>query len=415
MAPGHQIDVLHVNNVDLYGRRFNGFDLLSELRSRGIRGEQAVLSKLSHSPNVFPLFQTRADENLHGALARVEARHSMNNLLFPWGRRLMTTKAFARADLLHCHLIHNQMVSLFDLPVLFSARPTVWTFHDPWPLTGHCIYPRQCEKWQTGCEGCPSLDVMFPMREDHADRMWRVKRDVYSHLDVDIVVASDFMMDLVKRSPLTSHFERVHLIPFGIDTSVYLADAHRSSSRRLLGVPEDDFVLLFRSTPSDVKGLSHIAAALRLRRPQRSTTLLTVDQKGLMREFSRDYNIVELGWVESASLHPHVFSACDVFLMPSTAEAFGLMALEAMAAGRPVICFEGTSLPSVTHAPECGVAVPMGDAEALRAAVDQFSRDPQEVRRRGDLGRSVASEHYSHDHYLDSLASLYDSVARRVH
>lgn len=327
----------------------------------------------------------------------------------------MRTEGFARADVLHCHLIHNQMVSLFDLPRLLAARPGVWTFHDPWPLTGHCIYPRQCDKWQTGCEGCLSLGAMFPMREDHADRMWKVKRRVYSQIDVDIVVASDFMMDLVRRSPLTSHFKRVHLVPFGIDTTAYLTDDHRSESRRLLGVPEDDFVLLFRATPSNVKGLSHIAAALRLRHPERSTTLLTVDRKGLVREFSGAYNLVELGWVESESLHPHVFSACDVFLMPSTAEAFGLMALEAMAAGRPVICFEGTSLPSVTHAPECGVSVPMGDAEALRAAIDQFSRNPQEVKRRGDLGRSVANERYSHERYLDSLASLYDSVAKQVH
>jgi len=388
--------------------------LLADLRSRGFYGKQAVLSKLSRDPDVLQLIQTRAHENLHGALARVEERRSMNNLLFPWGRLLMSTREFRGANLVHYHLIHNQMVSLFDLPRLFAARPAVWTFHDPWPLTGHCIYPKDCQKWQTGCVGCLSLDAMFPMLADNADRMWKVKRRVYSQLDVDIVVASEFMMDLVKRSPLTAHFERVHLVPFGVKTSVYLDDSRRRESRRLLGVPEDDLVLLFRSTSSDVKGLSHILKALRLRRPERKTTLLTVDQKGLIRGLSGAYNIVELGWVENESLHPHVFSACDVFLMPSTAEAFGLMALEAMAAGRPVICFEGTSLPSVTHAPQCGVAVPMGDVDALRGAIDQLARDPQEAQRRGDLGRSIAEQHYSHERYLDSLASLYESVARRA-
>jgi glycosyltransferase involved in cell wall biosynthesis len=414
LASGHPINVLHVNNIDLYGRRFNGYDLLGALTTRGIMGQQAVLTKLSRNPNVIPLIQTRADENLHGALARVEERHSMNNLLFPWGRRLMELECFGKADVLHCHLIHNQVVSLFDLPDISRSRPTVWTLHDPWPLTGHCIYPRQCQKWLTGCEACPSLDALFPMREDRANRMWRVKRDVYARIDVDIVVASEFMMDLVRGSPLTSAIDRVHLIPFGVDVSAYLPDSSKAESRRLLGIPEDHFVLLFRATPSEVKGLRYISAALRLRRPQRNTTLLTVDRKGLMRELSGPYNVVDLGWVENEALHPHIYSACDVFLMPSTAEAFGLMALEAMAAGRPVVCFEGTSLPRVTRSPRCGISVPSGDVEALREAIDRLSSDPEEARRRGELGRLIAKSDFSYERYLDSLAELYESVFQRA-
>ena len=94
--------------------------------------------------------------------------------------------------------------------------------------------------------------------------------------------------------------------------------------------------------------------------------------------------------------------------MPSTAEAFGLMALEAMAAGRPVICFEGTALPAITRAPDCGIAVPMGDSTALRAAINGLSDDPREAKRRGTIGREIARRHHSHDGYLDSLERLYN-------
>jgi len=407
------VKVLHVNNVDLYGRRFNGYDLISELQPAGIQCSQAVLTKLSKNPRVVPLIKGHADEGLHGALARVEERRSMNNLLFPWGRVLAETPEFQEADVVHYHLIHNQMVSLFDLPWLFAAKPAVWTFHDPWPFTGHCIYPMGCEKWLAGCQGCPRLDAMFPMREDNADRMWRVKERVFSRLDADIVVASEFMRDLKTRSPLTAHFGRTHLIPFGIDTSAYLADSEKVESRRRLKIPKDDLVLFFRSTSSQFKGLKYIIEALASRRPDRPTTLLTVDQRGHLKSLAADYTIVEMGWVEDAALYPRLFSACDVFLMPSTAEAFGLMALEAMAAGRPVVSFEGTSLPSVTHAPECGVAVPMGDAHALRGAIDHLSQDPAEAERRGALGRTIATDVYGHDKYLDSLAALYRSAAER--
>ncbi|MRR38460.1 hypothetical protein EG829_28195, partial [bacterium] len=133
--------VLYVNNVDLQGRRFNGYDLLSDLQSRGVEGRQVVLTKLSDNPRVTPLLRSGRDEVFNVALHDVERQHGMDNLLFPWGRVLRELPEFAEADVVHYHLIHNDMVSLLDLPELFSRKPSVWTFHDPWAMTGHCIHP----------------------------------------------------------------------------------------------------------------------------------------------------------------------------------------------------------------------------------------------------------------------------------
>ena len=213
--------------------------------------------------------------------------------------------------------------------------------------------------------------------------MWRVKQRVFAEIHVDIVVASRFMLDMAQRSPFTSHLQRIHHIPFGIEADAFLPEHEKPASRARLGIPNDDFVVLFRSASAEAKGLTHIIKALAAKPPSRPTTLLTLDRKHLVKSLSSHYNIVELGWVESQSRLARAFSACDVFLMPSTAEAFGLMALEAMAAGRPTVCFEGTSLPSITHAPNCGIAVSMGDHPALRAAIDDLSRNPDEARRRG--------------------------------
>jgi glycosyltransferase involved in cell wall biosynthesis len=408
------LKVLHVTDADLPARRFNGYDLIDDLASRGIQGKQAVLRKSSVSPDVVSLFAGHGDEDLQFRLQEVERRHSINNLLFPWGRLLERTKEFRDADVVHYHLIHNQVISLYDLKWLFGLKPSVWTFHDPWPLTGHCVYPMGCEGWLSGCEPCPFLDRLFPLAHDHADQMWRVKKRLFSELDLDVVVASDWMLNMVRRSPVTSHLENVHLIPFGIDTRSYPPDDAQASSRRRLGIPENDFVVLFRASTWEGKGLSYIVEALGARQPTRPTTLVTVDGRGAIEPLRRDYRIVELGWVDDEALYPLVFSACDVFLMPSLAEAFGLMAVEAMAAGRPVVCFEGTALPDVTHAPECGIAVPAGDSSALRASVDRLAADPSEAARRGRLGRSIVAEDYGFERYLDSLVQLYRSVLSRL-
>jgi glycosyltransferase involved in cell wall biosynthesis len=405
--------VLHVTDEDLPGRHFNGYDLLDDLVSRGVEGKQVVLRKDSDNENVVALFNGRGDEELQYRLQELERRHSINNLLLPWGRLLAETTEFKDADVVHYHLIQNHVISLYDIGWLFGMKPSVWTFHNPWPLTGHCVYPMESQGWLSGCKPCPYLNRLFPIAHDQADRMWLAKQRVFAELDVDVIVASAWMRDMVRRSPLTSHFEHVHLIPFGVDTRLFVSDDEKRSSRRRLGVPEEDFVVFFRASTWEGKGLSYVVDALGLKKPARPTTLLTVDGRGLLKGLGSKYRIVELGWVGDDALYPLVFSACDVFLMPSLAEAFGLMAVEAMAAGRPVVCFEGTALPSVTHAPECGIAVPSGDAAALRAALDGVSRDPADAARRGRLGRDIVAEEYGYEGYLDSMAELYRSVFLR--
>jgi glycosyltransferase involved in cell wall biosynthesis len=405
--------VLHVNDADLRGRRFNGYDLLSDMRSRGVSSTQAVLTKQSQNPDVLSLFEGPMDDALNDALWRVEQRNSMSSLLYPWARLLGESPAFAEADVVHYHLIHNRMLSLLDMPALFARKPSVWTFHDPWVLTGHCLYPMDCKGWVDGCDPCPFLDRRFAMKQDCAGQMWSVKRDVYAQLDVDVVVASEFMLDMVRRSPLTSHFEHVHQVPFGIEIAAFLPDSERAASRQRLGIPSDDLVLFFRSCEGEFKGTDKLIDALRSSAPSRPTTLLTVDATGLLRELRHHYNIVEFGWVEDESLYPRLFSACDMFVMPSMTEAFGLMALEAMAAGRPVVCFQDTSIAAVTHAPECGIAVPLGDSVALRKSIDALAADPADAQRRGLLGRELASSEYNHEGYLDSLLMLYRGALSR--
>lgn len=404
--------VLHVTDTDLAGRRFSGYDLLDDLEAHGIHGQQAVLRKFSTNQKVIGLFEGRGDEELQARLIEVESRHSINNLLMPWGRPLADLPAFQDADVVHYHLIHNHVVSLYDVPWLFGLKPSVWTFHDPWVVTGHCVHPLDCDGWLRGCSPCPYLDRQFALRQDRAGELWNLKRRIYSDLDVDVVVASPWMLDMVKRSALTAHLERVHLIPFGVDLGGG-PQRTRAESRRRLRIPDDDYVVLLRASPWEPKGLPYLIRALALRPPPRRTTLLALDRVGLLDDLRKHYRVVELGWVTDDDTYQTALSACDVFVMPSVAESFGLMAVEAMAASRPVVCFAGTSVADVTHAPECGVAVAPGDVPALRDAIDRLATNSDEAEHRGALGRKVAERLYGKTRYLDALATLYAGIVAR--
>jgi len=125
------------------------------------------------------------------------------------------------------------------------------------------------------------------------------------------------------------------------------------------------------------------------------------------------HQIIDLGWTDDELETIDAYTAADFFVMPSTAEAFGMMAIEAMACGKPVICFDGTSLPEVTFAPRAGISVPMGDIEALAAAMKRWIEDPNECQHRGLISRQICEQHYGEELQGERLTSLYKEVVAR--
>lgn len=402
--------IVQVNDLDLPGRRFNGFDLMEALNDRGNLACQYVFDKHGESENVKSITHLGG---YRGRVMELERKHSLHGLLQPYGRLLMETADFNESDIVHYHLIHNHLLSLLDFPDMVNAKHSVWTWHDPWALTGHCVHPLDCQGWETGCSPCPHLDYYFPLKTDTAGDLWRIKEKIYSKMNVDIIVASPFMLDFAQRSPLGRLFSKVHLIPFGIkeDDFGYIS---REEARLMLGLPKNNFVIAFRSETNEFKGTKYIFQMLEMLKDRNNVSLLVIGSSlPLPNWIKSSYNCMELGWQNDPVKLSAFYSACDVFLMPSIAESFGLMAVEAMASSRPVVVFDCAALPGVTFAPECGVAVPRGDAEALLEAVERLRNDPEERQIRGELGRDLVVKHYRFEDYVSRHEQLYKEIIER--
>lgn len=401
--------ILQVNQLDLAGRRFNGYDLNEALRRENHQAYQFVLEKSSDSEYVKRIVD--ADWNVMKFL-EIERQYELYWQLIPYGRVLMEREGFKNADIVHYHLVHNYLLAIPDFPLMTQAKPSVWTWHDPWAVTGHCVHPLGCQGWRTGCKPCPHPEEFFSMRTDCASTIWELKRQAYQKMDVDIVVASDFMLDFARNSPLGQLFPRVHKIPFGIQADAF-GTGNRQEARARFSIPDSHFVLAFRCESNPYKGTKYIYKMLERLDGKENVTLLCVGFGSFPKGLRKKFHVVALGWQDDPQLLADFYSACDVFLMPSIAESFGLMAIEAMASSRPVICFEGTALPSVTFAPECGIAVPKGDTDALLSAVRRLRDNPEEARHRGNLGRRKVEQNYLFRDYVQRHLELYAEVLER--
>jgi len=219
------------------------------------------------------------------------------------------------------------------------------------------------------------------------------------------------MENMVQQSPLLQDFP-VHRIPFGLDLDAFKARDQAAAKLRL-GIEPYQLVICFRSVMNDFKGLKYVLEAFERIHPDVPICLLTLNDKGHIEHLKSRFNVVELGWTNDDEVMRDVYDATDIFLMPSVADSFGLMAIEAMAFGKPTICFEGTALPEVTFVPESAIAVPSRDSEALGAALMRLINDPDERRGRGIRGRQLAETHYDIKLQAKRLFDLYSNMALR--
>ena len=215
--------------------------------------------------------------------------------------------------------------------------------------------------------------------------------------------------------------DRVHVIPLGIDLTPFLhvsEEAARQVRREIRGTDEEVPVVLFVGRLRYYKGVDVLLRAL-ARVPRVEGWIVGT---GPMREawerlsvrLGLGNRVRFLGDVPEARL-PLIYAASDMFVLPATsrAEAFGLVLVEAMASGRPVISTEvGTGTSYVNVHGHTGLVVPPGDPEALAQAVRQLANNPQLRRRMGAAARERAQQGFTAEFMTQRVLALYTSLMK---
>ena len=213
---------------------------------------------------------------------------------------------------------------------------------------------------------------------------------------------------LIETTPLLREFEdKCHVVPFGIDTSVYdwpTIEPHHVNDRGRLVlacgrlVPYKGFDVLIRAAVNRNFEVWIIGEGIERARLEQ-----------LIRELGLGERVKLLGSVNDCE-RIKLMCLADVFVMPSitNAETFGLVQLEAMAAGRPVVNTAlDTAVPRVARHGMEAITVPPGDPETLGEAIDTLIRDPERRRRMGLSARARAVSRYSATSFRDGLESVY--------
>lgn len=265
-------------------------------------------------------------------------------------------------DLLHFHNLHGWYVNLPMLTRFVKKRriPVIWTLHDCWAFTGQCAHYAAigCSRWQSGCYDCPQRNWYPQSLMDLSRSMYRAKKRWFSSLPDAILVTPSKWLAAQAAQSFLRHLP-VRVIPNGIDLNTF-KPTHGGFAH-----PDQSMVLGVANGWTARKGLNvFIELAKRL---EESCQIVLVGTDERIDRLLPD-SIISIHRTQNAAELAQLYTAADVFVNPTYEDNFPTVNLEALACGTPVITFDaGGSAECLDES--CGVAVPVGDVDALESAI----------------------------------------------
>jgi rhamnosyl/mannosyltransferase len=233
-----------------------------------------------------------------------------------------------------------------------------------------------------------------------------------------ILTATPSHLGASEQLKIHRHPEKLYVVPFGMDYRRFDEAALQTGQIAALRARLSKGAPLVFAVGRHVyyKGFEYLIKAMAAI-PNAVLVLggegpLTAELKGLSRSLNLARRVRFAGRIPDSDL-PLYYHACDAFCLPSIypAEAFGLVQLEAMACGKPVVCCElNNGVTYVNRHGETGLVVPPRDPRALAVAVNTLIKEPVLRRQLGENGQRRAHREFSVDAMVAKTLDVYEKV-----
>jgi glycosyltransferase involved in cell wall biosynthesis len=232
-----------------------------------------------------------------------------------------------------------------------------------------------------------------------------------------IIVASKAVFN--EAASLVKDVGKIHLIPNGVDTKRFNPALNSNIIRKRFAV-EDKQVIFTLRHHSPRYGISYLLLAAKLILDKRKDVAFIIGGSGplldyhkmLTRRLGISSYVLFTGRIPQEEL-PLYYAASDVVVVPSLQEAWGLVATEAMACGKPVVASRVGGLPDQIIDGYNGFLVPPRDPKALADRILYLLENPSEARRMGLNGRRLAEERFDIEKRVDKIVKLYKELVEK--
>jgi glycosyltransferase involved in cell wall biosynthesis len=214
--------------------------------------------------------------------------------------------------------------------------------------------------------------------------------NIYNSLNIKLIRLIDHLIFTTKDYSKLFNFpkSKVSIIPIGVETDRF-KPFNRTLSRKIINLPKDKFIILFVGN-IDIhnyckKGVEYLLKAIPLIRNYIPNVFLDlvgttdIESKQIIDNISKKERITDIvhisGYVKSENLPVH-YTSSNIFVLPSVSrlEAFGIVLIEALASGIPIIATNITGVRSVVRSSKAGFLIEPGSINDIVKKVVTVSR-----------------------------------------
>jgi glycosyltransferase involved in cell wall biosynthesis len=212
----------------------------------------------------------------------------------------------------------------------------------------------------------------------------------------------------------------IRVIYNGIDVTKFNSSNGSSSEwRRVLGIPKESFLVSFVGRFGPEKGISFLLKGFsEAVRHVKNLHLILVGDGPLKEQLRHEISsqnllksVTMIGWSDDVA---SLLKTVDLLVLPSLNEAFGLVLLEAMAAGVPVIGTSVGGIPEVIHHGKTGLLVPPGSPEAIATSIVWIHENPEAVQRMITQARDMVNDRFTSKAMARSIEKVYLELLNRT-
>ena len=318
-----------------------------------------------------------------------------------------------KIDIIHFHNIHGGYIGIKDIGEISKYCKIVWTLHDMWAITGHCAYSCQCNEWiEDSCRHCSNLELYPAIYTDKTERIYAMKRNIFTNKNIHFVVPSKWLMKQCERSFLSREIKI--LIHNGVNTDSFYP-INKEILRKKYNMSQDKLILMFvaNNIGSIYKGADILENALHRIKNKKEYEFIIVGNVE-NNSLSRDYICHYMGYIQSDEKMNELYNLADVFIISSRAENFPCTVIESMAAGTPVIASDVGGIAEQIDG-NTGWLFEMENVEQLAEIIDGLIDEKEKLQAMGINCRKRVEENFSEEKMLKTYQKLYADIMSGIY
>jgi glycosyltransferase involved in cell wall biosynthesis len=318
-------------------------------------------------------------------------------LSYPLIPGIVPALAHDRCDILHAHINSPMTVDFAAFASRLVDTPLVITYH------ADALYTDIAGK-------APSFGSWL-------NRIYGMSCQRAANIARRLIATSPIYLESSRF--LQRYRHKVSVVPPCVDPFFLASPEDATKAKQRLGYAADDMLVLFVGRLVPYKGLQTLLTAFRdvtKRIPAAQLAIVGSGPEGpALERLSDQLELADavrfLGKLPRPCLR-EAYAACDVFVLPSRSrsEAFGIVLLEAMANGKPVVASRVGGVPYVVRDGETGMLVQPSNPTSLAAAISRLLSNAELRHRMGQVGRARVLTNFTRKQVTMQLLNIYQEL-----